>query len=158
MSRSVHERARELITLAGAEDLADGQQTWLQTHLRDCVACLDYAEATGQTVRALRSQPFVTDSVLVRATQRRVRLRAIELRQRQERVWLVSLVCLFVGLSTALTTPLFWRAFEWIGMWAGFSSWVWEAGFTIFWITPALVVSAFLLIRGAQLAADGEKR
>jgi hypothetical protein len=180
MTRSAHDKARELIALAGAaandrgrgndrgnhkdKNLADAQQsTWLQIHLQDCAACRDYAEAAGHAVRALRSQPFAADSTLVRATQMRVRSRALELRQHHERIWLVSLACLAVGISATVTTPLFWRAFEWTGAWAGVSNWVWQAGFTFCWIAPALVVGTLLLargthLRGTQLTSHGDNQ
>jgi predicted anti-sigma-YlaC factor YlaD len=151
MTRSEHERARELIASAGAEELSHEQQTWLRTHLQECGACREYEEAAGRVVRALRSQPLAADSALVRATQMRVRSRALELRQQQERMWLVGLACVFVGLSAAVTTPLFWRAFEWMGERAGVSSPVWQASFAFFWMVPALVVSALLLARGTHL-------
>lgn len=157
MSRSVHEQIRELIA-AGTDDLACERQTWLQAHLNECSACRDFAEAAGRVVRALRSQPIAADSALVQATRMRVRSRALELRQQRERMWLVCLSCLSVGISAAITTPLFWRAFEWIGMWVGVSSWVWQASFTIFWIAPALVVSALLLAHDTHLSDNGEKR
>jgi hypothetical protein len=162
MTESLHERARELIALAGVKDtgkdFSDGQEIWLRAHLGECVACRDYAERAGLAVRALRSQPLAADSALVRTTQMRVRSRALELRQQQERMWLVYLSCLFVGLSAALTTPVSWRAFEWMGVWAGVSSWIWQAGFTFFWIVPPLVVSALLLAGGAHLTNNGEKQ
>jgi len=166
MTQNPHDQARELIALAGAagNDRNDdrnkndknkarinAQHTWLRAHLRACPACRDYAEAAGQAVRALRSQPFAAGSALVRATQMRVRSRALELQQHQQRVWLVSSACLVVGISAAITTPLFWRAFAWIGAWAGVSNWVWQAGFTFCWIVPALVASALLLARGTHL-------
>jgi predicted anti-sigma-YlaC factor YlaD len=162
MTKSLHEQARELIALAGAkdtgQDFSDGQETWLRAHLGECAACRDYAERAGGAVRALRSQPLAADSALVRTTQMRVRSRALELRQQQERIWLVYLSCFFVGLSAALTTPVSWRAFEWVGVWTGVSSWIWQAGFTFFWIVPPLVVSALLLARGAHLTNNGEKQ
>lgn len=155
MSGNVHEQARELIALAGVEnDLSVEQQNWLRAHLEDCAACSEYAEAARQTIRVLRSQSLAADSALVRTTQRRVRARADELRQQRERMWLVCLSCIFVGLSAAITTPLFWRAFEWMGMWAGVSSWVWQASFTFFWIAPALVVSALLLAHGTHWSSS----
>ena len=80
----------------------------------------------------------------------RVRARSLDLRQQQEHAWLVSLSCLFVGLSAAITTPFFWRAFQWMGSSAGISNWIWEAGFVSFWVVPPLVVSALLLARGAH--------
>jgi len=156
MTRNAHDEARELIALG--ESLSDAQQTWLRAHLQECVACHDHAEAAGRVVRALRSQPLAADSALVRATQMRVRSRALELRQQQERIWLVCLSCLFVGISAAITTPLFWRAFAWMGAWAGVSSWVWQAGFTFFWISPALVVSALLLARGTHWTHNAEQQ
>jgi predicted anti-sigma-YlaC factor YlaD len=165
MTRSGHERTRELIALAGANDrdLSDGQQAWLRAHLQECAACRDYAEAAAGVVRAVRSQAWAADSALVRATQMRVRSRALELQQQRERVWLVCVSCLFVGLSSAITTPFFWRAFEWIGVWAGVSNSVWQAGFAFFWIVPALVVSTVLLARGTHLTSahlddNGEKQ
>ena len=78
--------------------------------------------------------------------------------RRRERLWLVGMACLGVGLSATLTVPLLWRLFAWMGEWAGVSSWVWQAGFAFFWIAPALVVSALLLARGTHLTSNGEKQ
>jgi hypothetical protein len=152
MSRSVHERARELLAFGSADNGVDGQHSWLHAHLAECAACREYEAATRGVVRALRSQPFAADPGLVRDTLARVRSRAVELRQRRERNWLVGLSCAFVGLSAAITTPLLWRAFEWTGGWAGVSSWVWQVGFAFLWIAPALGVSAVLLARGTYWA------
>lgn len=157
MSRSVHEQARELIA-AGAQDLPAEQQGWLRRHLRECAECRDYTEAAGRVVDALRGQPLAADSALVEATQLRVRSRALELRQRQQRTWLVCLSCLLVGLSATITTPLLWGAFAWLGSWAGVASWVWQASFTVFWMAPALAVSLFLLAHGTHLSNNGEKQ
>jgi predicted anti-sigma-YlaC factor YlaD len=156
MNRSAHEQARELIALAGAQDLSGEQQHWLQNHLGQCASCVGFAEAVGRVVSALHSQPQAADFALVQTTQRRVRLRAVELRQQQERIWLTCLACTFVGLSSAFTTPLFWRACEWIGQRAGIANWVWQAGFGFFWMVPALVVSALLLAHGTHLTNDGK--
>jgi len=166
MTRSEHERARELIAVAGAQDrdrhndnvLANEQQAWLLGHLQECAVCREYEEAAGRALRALRSQPLAADSALVRATQMRVRARALELRQKQERFWLVCLSCSFVGISAAITTPLFWQAFEWMGAWAGVSSWVWQSGFAFFWIAPALVAGTLLLGRGTHLSGTHMSR
>jgi predicted anti-sigma-YlaC factor YlaD len=168
MTRDIHERAQQIIALAGAgtgittsakdEALSDADQTWLRAHLRECAACRDYQEAAGHALRALRSQPLAAGSALVRATQLRVRSRALELSRQRERLWLVSLSCLLVGLSAAITTPLFWRACQWIGEWAGVSSWVWQAGFAFSWITPGLVVGALLVARGTHPLNHGQNQ
>jgi predicted anti-sigma-YlaC factor YlaD len=158
MTRNIHDEARQLIALARAEDLTDAQQIWLRAHLQDCGACHDYAEAVGRVVRTLRSVTLAADSRLVRATQMRVHFHASKLRETRDRMWLVGIACLGVGLSATLTVPLLWRLFAWLGAWAGVSSPVWQAGFAFFWIVPALVVGALLLARGTHLSHEGEKQ
>jgi predicted anti-sigma-YlaC factor YlaD len=150
MTRNAHDEARELIALG--EGLSDSQQAWLRAHLEECEACRHYAEAANGVVRTLRSLPLAADSRLVRATQMRVRFHASRLRETRERMWLVGMACLGVGLSATLTVPLLWRLFAWMGEWAGVPTLVWQAGFAFFWIAPALVVGVLLLARGTHLA------
>jgi hypothetical protein len=109
-------------------------------------------------VRALRGIPVAADPRLVLNTQARVRARAFALRQRQQWLTLVALACPLVGLSAAITTPLIWRAFDWIGTHAGLSRPVWQAGFAFYWMVPALLVSVLLLFRGTHLANGGYSR
>lgn len=154
MNRNEHEKAREMIALSGGQTPSGDQQSWLRDHLRECASCTDFADAVGRTVSALRSEPQAADFALVETTRKRVRLRAVELRQRQERIWLCCLACVFVGLSTAITTPLFWAVCEWIGQRAGVANWVWQSGFGFFWIVPALVVSALLMAHGTHSTND----
>ena len=155
MTRDTHDDARELIALG--EGLSDAQQLWLRVHLDACEACRQYAEAANGVVRTLRSLPLAADSRLVRATQMRVRFHASRLRETRERIWLVGMACLGVGLSATLTVPLLWGLFAWMGEWAGVSSWVWQAGFMFFFIAPALVVGLMLLARGIHLTNNGER-
>jgi len=150
MTRNAHDDARELIALG--EGLPDSQEAWLRAHLNQCASCRDYAEAANRAVRALRSQPLAADSRLVRATQMRVRFHAARLRETRERMWLVGMACLGVGLSATLTVPFLWRLFAWMGERAGVSTLVWQAGFMFFFLAPALVVSVLLLARGAHLS------
>jgi predicted anti-sigma-YlaC factor YlaD len=156
MTRNAHDEARELAALG--QGLPDVQRAWLQAHLDECEGCRHYAESVNGMVRTLRSLPFAADSRLVRATQMRVRFHASRLRETRERLWMVGMACLGVGLSATLTVPLLWRLFAWMGEWAGVSSWVWQAGFAFFWIAPALVVSAVLLARGTHLISNGDQQ
>ena len=155
MTRDAHDEARELIALG--EGLSDAQQAWLRDHLDECEACRHYAEAANGVVRSLRSLPLAADSRLVRATQMRVRFHASRLRETRERLWLVGMACMGVGLSATLTVPLLWRLFAWMGEWAGVSTLVWQAGFMLFFIAPALAVSVLLLARGTYLTNHGER-
>jgi predicted anti-sigma-YlaC factor YlaD len=152
VTRDTHDEARELIALG--EALLDAQQAWLRVHLDECEACRHYAEAANAVVRGLRSLPLAADSRLVRATQMRVRFHASRLRETRERLWLVGMACLGVGLSATLTVPILWRLFAWMGEWAGLSTLVWQAGFIFFFIAPALAVSVLLLARGTYLTND----
>jgi len=155
MTRDAHDEARELIALG--EGLSDTQQAMLRAHLQECESCRDYADAARQVVRALRSVPVTADSRLVRATQMGVRFHASRLRETRERTWLVGMACLLVGISSALTAPLLWRVFEWMGERAGVAYPVWEAGFAFFCVAPALVVGVLLLARGTHLRIDRER-
>jgi len=155
MTRNAHDEARELIALG--EGPSDAEQAWLRAHLDECEACRQYAEAANGVVRTLRSLPLAADSRLVRATQMRVRFHASRLRETRERLWLVGMACLGVGLSATLTVPLLWRLFAWMGERAGVSTLVWQVGFLFFFITPALAVSLLLLARGTHLTNNGER-
>jgi predicted anti-sigma-YlaC factor YlaD len=153
MTRSAHERARELIALAGAQDLSDGpERAWLRAHLQECVACRDYAEAAGRAVRAVRSQPLAADSALVRTTQMRVRQRAMELQRQRERLWVICVCCIAVTLCTAFSTVVLWRGFEWIGQQARIPDPVWQIGLMALGLLPAIVAGILLLARGTHLA------
>jgi predicted anti-sigma-YlaC factor YlaD len=153
MTRNPHDEARELIALGNG--LSEPQQVWLRAHLDECEACRHYAEVANGVVRALRSLPLAADSRLVRATQMRVRFHASRLRETRERMWLVGMACLGVGLSATLTLPLLWRFFAWMGEGAGVSTLVWQTGFIFFFVAPALLVSVLLLARGTHLTNNG---
>lgn len=151
MTQSSHQEIRRLIATS-ADDLSEAQQALLHAHLQDCGSCRDYAAATAEIVRALHGVPLAADPRLVRKTQACVRAHAIALRQRQQWLSLVALACPLVGLSAAITTPLAWRAFQWMGTYAGLSRTLWQVGFTFYWVVPALLVSVLLLFRGTHLA------
>lgn len=155
MMRNVHDEVRELIALG--EGLSEAQQAWLRTHVEECESCRQYADAASEVVRRLRSLPLAADSRLVRATQVRVRLHADRLREARQRMWLVGMACLAVGLSATVTAPLLWGLFAWMGRWAGVSSLAWEAAFMFFFIAPALVVSVLLLARGTHWTDNREQ-
>lgn len=151
MTRDVHQQAQEWLSLNGVDGLSDAQQSQLQAHLHHCDRCREFAEATRQVIRSLRSVPMAAGPSLVQITQARVRLRAQQLRQQRRRMWLAGMACTGVGASAAVTTPILWRLFAWLGHWAGVSAPVWQTGFTAFMIVPALLVSVLLLARGAQM-------
>ena len=155
MTRNPHDEARELIALG--DGLSPAQQAWLRSHLAESDACRNYAEAAREMARALRSLPLAADSRLVRATQMRVRFHAGRLHQARQRMWLVGMGCLAVGLSATVSAPFLWRLFAWLGAWVGVSTVVWQASFIFFFFAPALVVSVLLLARGTHWTDDRER-
>jgi predicted anti-sigma-YlaC factor YlaD len=157
VTQSSHDEVRRLIATP-ARDLSEAEQALLQAHLQDCGPCRDYATATADIVWALRGIPVAADPMLVLNTQARVRARAFALRQRQQWLRLVALACPSVGLSAAITTPLVWRAFQWMGTYAGLSRLLWQVGFTFYWVAPSLLVSVLLLFRGTHLADNGRSQ
>jgi len=154
MTRNAHDEAQELIALG--EGLSDAQQTWLRAHLDNCEACGRYAEAANRVVRALRLLPLAADSRLVRATQMRVRIRARDLRQRRERLLLVASSCALVAISSALTTPLVWQGFEWLGRWSQLPNPVWQVGFVLFWVAPTIAAGVLFLAHGTYLSGSND--
>jgi predicted anti-sigma-YlaC factor YlaD len=150
MKPSAHRRAQELITLG--QTLLPAQQAWLRAHLEECADCRDYAEGAGRVVHALRSRPLAADSALVRATQMRVRSRALELQRQQERRWVICVCCIAVALSTSFTTVLLWGGLVWMGQQARLSAPVWQIGLLALGWMPAMVTGILLLARGTYLA------
>jgi predicted anti-sigma-YlaC factor YlaD len=152
MNKDAHERARKLIVLAGPEELFGADQTWLAAHLETCASCRAFAENVRETVHGLRTIPIAAERSLVSTTQMRVRRRALELRRHRERLWLVSVSCIAVTLSALLSAVALWRGFEWLGARAQLASSVWQVGFLVFCVMPALVAGILLLARDTHLA------
>lgn len=150
MTHDAHGRARQLI--AWSDAASKSEQAWLQVHLRDCEACRSYADSVERLVHSMRALPVAADRSLVRSTQARVRMRAQELKRRRERLWLVWMCCVLVGVTAAVTTPLLWSGFAWLGAWAGVSTPVWQFAFVMFWIAPTIAASILFLAYGTHLA------
>jgi predicted anti-sigma-YlaC factor YlaD len=148
----LHERARVLIALSGAEEVSSPEQSWLAAHLESCPSCRDFAESTGATIRFLRAIPITAGESLVSTTQMRVRQRALELQRQQERFWVICACCAAVTLCSAVSAAVLWRGFAWMGQQAKFPAPVWEGGFVLAYLTPAVLVGILLLARGTFLA------
>jgi hypothetical protein len=100
----------------------------------------------------LRAIPIAAERSLVSATQMRVRRRALELQRQRERLLLVSVSCTAVALCALLSTVALWRGFEWLGTRAQLASSVWQVGFLVFCVMPALLVGILLLAKDKHLA------
>ena len=157
MKPDIHQQARELIACTGSEQLSQERSSWLRDHLQECAPCREYAAAASQVAAAMRAIPVAADRNLVRTTQLRVRLHAQKLQQQRDRMRLVWMSCTLLFVSGALTTPLLWRSFHWMGEMAQLSTPVWQGAFVMFWIVPALTASIFLIARGIHLRDDSRR-
>jgi predicted anti-sigma-YlaC factor YlaD len=149
VNTNAHERARELIAIAGPLS-AQTSDAWLAAHLETCDSCRAFAENVAETIHGLRSIPIAAQRSLVTTTQMRVRERARELQRHRERMWLVSISCTAVTLCALFSTVAMWRGFEWLGARAQLPSSVWQVSFLVFCVLPALVTAILLLARGTQ--------
>lgn len=147
-----HERARKLIALAGPEALSLADQTWLTAHVEGCGSCRAFAENARETIHSLRGISFAAGRSLVSETQMKVRRRALEMQRQRERMWLVAVSCLAVTVCALVSAVALWRGFEWIGTRAELAPSIWQVGFLVFCIMPALVVGILLLARDSHLA------
>jgi len=152
VSTDSHERARRLIALTGPEALSGADRAWLAAHVETCASCRAFAENAVATIHALRAIPIAAERSLVSTTQMRVRRRALELQRQRERLWLVSVSCTAVTLCALLSTVALWRGFAWAGAQAQLAPSIWQVGFLVFCVTPALVAGVLLLLRGTHLA------
>lgn len=148
MKRDIHEEARELIGCSITTPGNEESTAWLRQHLQDCVTCREYADTVAQLSTALHSIAFAADASLVRSTQLQVRARAQQLHQQHERMRLAWMSCLLLALSGAATTPFLWSGFHWIGEIVGVPNPVWQLGFALFWMAPAVAISVVLIARG----------
>ena len=127
------------------ERLGGPERQWLNGHTCECVECADFVESIAAAVSAMRSAPVMADPPLVRATQAKVRRRAIELQAHaamMRPLWVaVALVCAW----TAFTTPVMWAAFAWLGALFHLSTAEWRAGFALSWLAPSVAASFILL-------------
>jgi anti-sigma factor RsiW len=140
-----HARAQQLIDQYHVEGLAANDREWLDAHLQDCPRCSAIAQATQSALRALRTISIPFPSGLASRTQFRVRLRAQELQEREPRslaVWAIAGISWALGIVTA---PYVWQLFAWMGNRLHVPKVLWELGFGLWWLIPALIAGGILL-------------
>jgi predicted anti-sigma-YlaC factor YlaD len=148
MIEDVHCKARRLILESRIKDLLRSDQILLEEHLNICPVCRKYRDGTDAVILSFRNTSVAMDPELVRSTQQLVRARARELNSRANlnpvAAWIAALVTL---MWIAATVPYLWRGFEWIGKRMGISNLIWQMGFGLWWLLPALVLAAVLATR-----------
>jgi len=159
MSGNLHERAFELVAKARVEGgLADAEREWLSTHCEDCAFCSEHARQMDRALRSLRAAAIPLPADLASRTQFRVRLRAMELREREPKRRMLWLTCSASWVFGIASAPFVWRVFEWFGKLTGAPKLVLEIGFGLWWTIPALFAVMVLLLEGARHPGEPDWR
>ena len=91
MNGHEHERAVDLISRRDIEGVTQAEARWLELHLAECAECSGFELAMGSAEQAMRSVTVMASAGLVESTRARVRARAVELRERESRRFLVAI-------------------------------------------------------------------
>jgi predicted anti-sigma-YlaC factor YlaD len=146
MRNDIHDRARDLVTASSVEGLTPAETAWLHDHLASCSDCRQYSDAMALSRQALHSLSFRVNPSLIAATQARVHMRARELRERDQRLIPVLISCVLALAVCAVSMPLLWQTFAWIGNVVHLPSLVWQTGFALTWFVPAVLATIILLM------------
>ncbi len=145
MTYHEHERAIDLVTRRGVEDVAAPDLAWLQSHLAVCSDCAEYADLVESTGQLLRTVAITASPALVAVTQARVQERASQLREHQARVVLIAVSFCIGVLSSAASAWLWWRFGGWAAERLSLPSAVIAPGILVAWLLPAVVIALAML-------------
>jgi hypothetical protein len=169
MTNREHDRAIDLITRRGVDDIAAADAAWLESHLALCAECTEYVALANSAGRLLRSVAITASPALVATTQARLRARATYLREQRSRMVLIAISFCIGAMSSALSAWLWWRFGGWVARHVGLPSAIVEPGILLFLLLPAIVIAGLLLafphpiFEGSLMLAlarehEGEKR
>jgi anti-sigma factor RsiW len=164
MTNHEHERAIDLITRRGEEDIAAPDTAWLESHLATCSQCSEYAALSENTGRLLRSVAVTASPALVTTTQARVHERAAQLREHQARVVLIAISFCIGVMSSTVSAWLWWKFGGWVAQRLSLPSSIVEPGMFVAWLLPAVAIAVVMLAssrpvldRSVTMAILGER-
>ena len=164
MTNHEHERAIDLVTRRGVEDVAAPDVAWLESHLAVCSECAEYASLVESAGQLLRSVAITASPALVAVTQTRVHERAAQLREHQARVVLIAVSFCIGVMSSTLSAWLWWRFGGWVAERLSLPNSVVAPGMFVAWLLPAVVIALAMLAssrpvldRSVTMALLGER-
>ena len=164
MTDHEHERAIDIITRQGVDDIAARDTAWLKSHLAQCAECAEYAALVTNTGQLLRAVAVTASPALVATTQARIRARAAQLREHQTRVVLIAVSFCIGVLSSTISAWLWWRFGGWVAGRLSLPASIVEPGMFVAWLLPAIVIALAMLAssrpvidRSVTLAMLGEQ-
>lgn len=145
MNGNGHGRAIDLLTRRDVEGMSNAEEQWLEMHLQECEECAAFDRALNGTAHAVRAVTVVASASLVNATQRRVRARAAELQDQQNRLYLIGISFVLGLLWSAGSLFLGWKLSGWLAERLHAEAWVIAAGMVVFWLLPAIAMAMVLV-------------
>ena len=145
MTNHEHERAIDLITRRGVEDISAADVAWLESHLALCSECAEYASLSSSTgqLAALgggHRQPGAGGHHA--GTGARARCAAA--RAAGAIVLIAVSFCIGV-LSSTISAWLWWRFGGWVAERLSLPGSIVEPGMFVAWLLPAIVIAVAML-------------
>jgi hypothetical protein len=144
MTKLEHERACDLIARRGVEGINNPETAWLESHLSVCAECSEYAALAESAGRLLQSVAVTASPGLVTATQARLRARALEMRERESRMFLIGVSFCLGVLSSTASAWLWWRFGGWVAQLLGLPESIVGPGVVLFWLLPAIAIAVLV--------------
>jgi len=144
MNPDIHVRACCLIDAEQVEGISESERDWLKKHLAECAACRSQSHTSERALQVLRSNAITIGPSLVSTAQARVRLRARELRENRIRTRALWISCALSGVLGVASSPVAWRAFQWVVLHAALPNMIWETAFALWWLLPAGAAAVLL--------------
>ena len=144
MTNHEHQRALDLIMRRDVEGIDGSEAAWLESHLTSCAECSSYAVSLRAAGQAFRSMPVMASHGLVTTTQARLRARALEIRERESRLFLIGVSFCLGVLSSTASAWLWWRFGGWVAEQVGLPQAIVGPGVLLFWLLPAIVIAVLV--------------
>jgi predicted anti-sigma-YlaC factor YlaD len=145
MNGHEHGRAVDLILRREIEGVTEGEARWLESHLAECAECSEYELAMGSAEQAMRSFTVMATGSLVASTQARVRARAVELRERESRRFLIAISFAMGVVFSTLSAWAWWKVGGWMVERFSLPSAIVGPGVVFFWLLPAVLLGVLLM-------------
>ena len=144
MNGHEHERAVDLISRREIEGVTEAEARWLESHLAECADCSEYEVAMGSAEQAMRSFTVMATGSLVASTQARVQARAVELRERESRRFLVAISFAMGVVFSTLSAWAWWKVGGWMVERFSLPSAIVGPGLVLSWLLPVIFLGVVL--------------
>jgi hypothetical protein len=145
MNGHEHGPAIDLISRREIEGVTEAEARWLESHLAECAECSEYELAMGSAEQAMRSFTVMATGSLVASTQARVRARAVELRERESRRFLIVISFAMGVVVSTLSAWVWWKIGGWMVERFSLPSAIVGPGVVFFWLLPAVLLVVLLM-------------